>query len=102
MGPLDKLPRELFEAILLNCVYGMAKTDITQMRLVQKDWDSFLRPYACMTLSLDFTRLSRSSRNLLPDMYALDFIAPVCKNLSIDLRPVRDVGEFHVFPSFKE
>ena len=95
MGSFDRLPRELFEAIVLACTYSMPKHQAASLRLINKEWDAFLRPRICCTLGLDFTRLSRNSSFPPPDMGVLDNLAPFCKSLYIDLRAMRDDRMFH-------
>lgn len=101
MGSFDRLPRELFEAILLACTYAMPKHQAASLRLINKEWNAFLRPRICCTLGLDFTRLSRNSSFTPPDMSVLDSLAPFCKSLYIDLRAMRDDRMFqNVMPLY--
>ncbi|KND90149.1 hypothetical protein TOPH_05132 [Tolypocladium ophioglossoides CBS 100239] len=87
---MDRLPRELIDAILRQCVAHGSKNDVLVLRLVCRVFERTLKPYACRTLGLDFSRLSRLSGFARPQMDALQTIGYHCKSLYIDLMVLRD------------
>ena len=90
---MDRLPRELIDAILQQCVTQGHKPAVLELRLVCKVFDQFLKPLICRTLHLDISRLSKNSGVDHPDMDGLRTIGSHCKGLYIDLMAVRDEGE---------
>ncbi|KAM5356149.1 hypothetical protein ACJ41O_002795 [Fusarium nematophilum] len=87
---MDHLPRELIEAILQQCVAHGPKNAVLPLRLVCRVFDQILKPFICRTLDLDFSRLSKTSGWLRPEMDALQTIGYHCKSLYIDLMVLRD------------
>ncbi|UNI15036.1 hypothetical protein JDV02_001608 [Purpureocillium takamizusanense] len=87
---MDRLPRELVDAILLKCLTGESKNEVLELRLVCRVFDRTLKPYACRTLGLDFSRLSRLSGFRRPQADALQTIGYHCKSLYVDLMVLRD------------
>lgn len=87
---MDRLPRELVEEILLVFAHASPKNDVLDKRLVCRSFDRILRPLGCRTLGLDSTRLSRSSKLVLPRVESLQTIGHRCKALHIDMTVLRD------------
>ncbi|KAK2593393.1 hypothetical protein QQS21_008924 [Conoideocrella luteorostrata] len=87
---MDRLPREMVDAILQQCIATGPKNAVLSLRLVCRLFDRILKPATCCTLGLDFSRMSRASR---PDVDALQTIGYHCKSLYIDLMVLRDEME---------
>lgn len=87
---MDRLPRELVDEILLQCVNGSPKNTVLPLRLVCRQFDRTLKPYTCRTLGLEFSRLSKSSNLHRPQIDALQTIGYHCKCLYVDLMVLRD------------
>lgn len=98
---MDRLPRELVELILRQCVAQGAKNHVLELRLVCRVFDRALKPYACRTLGLDFSRLSRLSGFARPQTDALQTIGYHCQSLYVDLMVLRDDSN-HPSPPFAE
>ncbi|KAG5926978.1 hypothetical protein E4U42_002756 [Claviceps africana] len=90
---MDRLPRELIDAILQQCVAQGPKNNVLRLRLVCRLFDRILKPSGCCTLGLDFSRMSRASHVRRPDVDALQTIGYHCKSLYIDLMVLRDEME---------
>ncbi|QUC18161.1 uncharacterized protein UV8b_02402 [Ustilaginoidea virens] len=90
---MDRLPRELIDAILQQCIAKGPKNSLLGLRLVCRLFDRILKPSTCCTLGLDFTRMSRASHLRRPDVNALQTIGYHCKSLYIDLMVLRDEME---------
>ncbi|KAG5985217.1 hypothetical protein E4U55_000040 [Claviceps digitariae] len=90
---MDRLPRELIDAILKQCVSQGSKNNVLRLRLVCRLFDRILKPSGCCTLGLDFSRMSRASHLRRPDVDALQTIGYHCKSLYIDLMVLRDEME---------
>lgn len=87
---MNRLPPEIVDAILLQCVEAGPKNSILDLRLVCRAFDRILKPYACRTLELEFSRLSKTSRLGRPRTDALQTVGYHCKSLYIDLMVLRD------------
>ena len=87
---MDQLPRELIDAILQQCVAQGPRNVVLDLRLVCRTFNHVLKPFACRTLGLDFSRLSKTSGRERPQMDALQTIGYHCKSLYIDLMVLRD------------
>ena len=87
---MDRLPRELIDAILQQCVLRGPKNAVLQLRLVCRAFDRMLKPYACRTLDLEFSRLSKTSEATKPQVDALQTIGYHAKSIYIDLMVLRD------------
>ncbi|KAJ0166887.1 hypothetical protein CTA2_5425 [Colletotrichum tanaceti] len=87
---MESLPRELIDAILQKCVDLGHRNNVLDLRLVCRAFDRFLKPYACRTVALEFSRLSKSSRRRQPDIDSLQTIGYHCKSMFIDLMVLRD------------
>lgn len=87
---MDQLPRELIDAILRQCVALGPKNTVLNLRLVCRVFDQVLKPFACQTLDLEFSRLSKASGVTSPQIDALQTIGYHCKSLYIDLMVLRD------------
>ncbi|EFY89775.1 hypothetical protein MAC_04207 [Metarhizium acridum CQMa 102] len=87
---MDRLPRELIDAILQQCIAQGQKNSVLNLRLVCRLFDRILKPSVCCTLGLDFSRMSRASHLRRPDVDALQTIGYHCKSLYIDLMVLRD------------
>lgn len=87
---MNGLPRELVDAILHQCVASFSKNNVLQLRLVCRIFNQVLKPLACRTIDLDFSRLSKTSGRPRPHMDALQTIGYNCKSMFIDLMVVRD------------
>lgn len=70
------------------------------MRLVCRAFNKTLKPYACRTLALEFSRLSKANPLPSPEMDALQTIGYHCKSLYIDLMVLRDESMFFLFHTF--
>ena len=90
---MDRLPRELVDAILVRCLTHASKNEVLRLRLVCRFFDRTLKPYACRTLGLDFSRLSRLSGFERPQPDALQTIGYHCRSLYVDLMVLRDDSE---------
>lgn len=90
---MNRLPPELIDAILLQCVASGPKNTILGIRLVCRAFNRILKPFVCRTLGLEFSRLSRTSRQTRPQIDALQTIGYNCRSLYIDLMVVRDESE---------
>ncbi|KAJ4864254.1 hypothetical protein V8C43DRAFT_276943 [Trichoderma afarasin] len=90
---MNRLPPEIVDAILLQCVEAGPKNSILDLRLVCRAFDRILKPYACRTLELEFSRLSKTSRLGRPRTDALQTVGYHCKSLYIDLMVLRDEME---------
>ncbi|KAJ6445728.1 hypothetical protein O9K51_00491 [Purpureocillium lavendulum] len=87
---MNRLPRELVDAILLKCLARESRNQVLELRLVCRVFDRTLKPYALRTLGLDFSRLSRMSGFRRPEHDALQTIGYHCKSLYVDLMVLRD------------
>src|SRR5689334_22946791 len=87
---MDKLPRELIDAVLHQSVADGPKNTILKLRLVCRLFDRILKPFACRTLGLEFSRLSKITSYPRPEIDALQTIGYHCKSLYIDLMVLRD------------
>lgn len=87
---MDRLPRELVDAVLEQCVSLGTRNEVLQMRLVCRTFDRFLKPFACGTLDLEFSRLSKASSLPHPQPDALQTVGYHCKAMYIDLMVLRD------------
>jgi hypothetical protein len=87
---MDQLPIEIVDAILRQCVVAGPKRTVLTLRLVCQTFDRILKPYACQTLQLEFSRLSKSSWRKPPRRDALQTIGYHCKSMYIDLMLLRD------------
>ncbi|KAH6898918.1 hypothetical protein B0T10DRAFT_123471 [Thelonectria olida] len=87
---MDRLPRELVEEILQQCVAQGHKNTVLSLRLVCRVFNQILKPIACRTIGLDFSRLNRRSSRKHPDPDALQTIGYQCKGIYIDLLVIRD------------
>jgi hypothetical protein len=90
---MDRLPRELIDAILQQCIIYGPKNAVLDLRLVCRVFDQILKPFVCRTLDLEFSRLSKTSGETPPQMDALQTIGYHCKSLYIDLMVLRDDSE---------
>lgn len=90
VAAMDSLPRELIDIILQQCIVQCPRNDVLNLRLVCRAFDRFLKPYACQTISLEFSRLSAASGRRRPDPDALQTIGKHCKAMYIDLMVLRD------------
>ncbi|KAG6020169.1 hypothetical protein E4U41_002934 [Claviceps citrina] len=90
---MDRLPRELIDAILRQSVALGLKNHVLRLRLVCRLFDKILKPAACRTLGLDFSRMSRASLVRRPDVDALQTIGYHCKSLYVDLMVLRDESQ---------
>ncbi|OLN81102.1 hypothetical protein CCHL11_09688 [Colletotrichum chlorophyti] len=106
---MEKLPRELIDAILQQCVALGPRNNVLGLRLVCRAFDRFLKQFACRTLALEFSRLSKNSPRRQPDIDALQTIGYHCKSMYIDLMVLRDELEveflstiFDRIPSMKQ
>ncbi|RDA90508.1 hypothetical protein CP533_0835 [Ophiocordyceps camponoti-saundersi (nom. inval.)] len=87
---MDRLPRELVDAILEQCIAQGAKNQVLKLRLVCRTFERTLKPFVCRTLGLDFSRLSRLSGFPRPQIDALQTIGYHCTSLYVDLMVLRD------------
>ncbi|KAF6826008.1 hypothetical protein CPLU01_09915 [Colletotrichum plurivorum] len=87
---LNELPHELVDAILHQSVSLGPRNNVLSLRLVCRAFDRFLKPYACKTIALEFSRLSKMSRRRQPDIDSLQTIGYHCKSMYIDLMVLRD------------
>lgn len=87
---MNQLPRELVDAVLHQCVADIPKNGILRLRLVCRLFDRVLKPFACRTLGLEFSRLSKVTSFAHPQMDALQTVGYHCKSLYIDLMVLRD------------
>lgn len=87
---MERLPRELVDLVLEQCVAQVAKNHVLALRLVCRGFDRALKPFACRTLGLDFSRLSRLSGLPRPRLDALQTIGYHCQSLYVDLMVLRD------------
>ncbi|PFH57245.1 hypothetical protein XA68_15316 [Ophiocordyceps unilateralis] len=87
---MDRLPRELVDAILEQCIAQGAKNQVLKLRLVCRTFERTLKPFVCRTLGLDFSRLSRLSGFPRPRIDALQTIGYHCTSLYVDLMVLRD------------
>lgn len=94
---MERLPRELLDAVLEYCVARGYKNDILDLRLVCRAFDAFLKPFACRTIGLEYSRLSKASKYPRPQRDALQTIGYHCKSLYIDLMVLRDDREYLTF-----
>ncbi|GFP56365.1 hypothetical protein TASIC1_0006053500 [Trichoderma asperellum] len=90
---MNRLPPELIDAILLQCIASGPKNAILDLRLVCRTFNRILKPFVCRTLGLEFSRLSRTGRQTRPQTDALQTIGYHCKSLYVDLMVVRDEME---------
>lgn len=93
MPIMNRLPRELIDAILQQCIEYGPKNAVLDLRLVCRVFDQILKPFACRTLDLEFSRLSKTSGIEHPQIDALQTIGYHCKSLYIDLMVLRDDRE---------
>ncbi|XWW92991.1 hypothetical protein V2A60_000919 [Cordyceps javanica] len=96
---MERLPRELFEAILVAFVNIAAKNDVLDKRLVCRDFNQVLRPMGCRTLLLESTRLNKHLNVAKPRTEALQTIGHRCKALHIDMSVLRDDYEVETLSS---
>ncbi|KID77319.1 uncharacterized protein G6M90_00g098590 [Metarhizium brunneum] len=98
---MDRLPRELIDAILQQCIAQghKNKNAVLNLRLVCRLFDRILKPSVCCTLGLDFSRMSRASHLRRPDVDALQTIGYHCKSLYIDMMVLRDESTPPLAPS---
>jgi hypothetical protein len=96
---MDCLPRELVDAILMQCVAQGPKNEVLRLRLVCRAFNATLKPYVSRTVGLEFSRLSKSSSRPHPDAMALESIGHHCRSLYIDLMVLRDESEVEFLDS---
>jgi hypothetical protein len=91
---MDSLPRELLESILFFNVRmcRCKKNALLPLRLVCKDFDAFLKPYALRALQLEFSKFLRDAPT--PKLAALETAGKVCQAVYIDVMVIRDEGMF--------
>ncbi|KAK1839777.1 hypothetical protein CCHR01_17602 [Colletotrichum chrysophilum] len=87
---MESLPRELIDLIIQQCIALGPRNFVCDLRLVCRAFDRYLKPYACKTIALEFSRLSKTSRRRQPDIDALQTIGYHCKSMYIDLMVLRD------------
>ena len=87
---MDRLPLELVEAILDQSIAICTKRNVLDLRLVCRLFDRILKPYACRTLNLGFSKLSKRHHPPPPRSDALQTIGNHCEGLYIDLMVLRD------------
>lgn len=87
---MNRLPRELVDIILRQCVTDGPRNSVLRLRLVCRTFDRTLKPYALRTLALEFSRLSKATRFAHPQIDALQTVGYHCKSLYIDLMVLRD------------
>lgn len=90
LSTMNQLPRELIDAILHQCVAIGPRNDVLRLRLVCRFFNATLKPFACQTVGLDFSRLSRTSGADRPHADALQTIGYHAKNIFIDTMVLRD------------
>jgi hypothetical protein len=94
---MDNLPRELIDGILQQCIALGTRNEVLRLRLVCRGFDRFLKPFACRTLDVEFSRLSKASSYPRPTLDALQTIGYHCKSVYIDLMVLRDESKFFFF-----
>jgi hypothetical protein len=89
---MESLPREILDCILEQCISCGPKNEILELRLVCRAFEKYLKQFACRTLNLEYSRLSKASKDSYPHPHrdALQTIGYHCKSLYIDLMVVRD------------
>lgn len=87
---MDVLPPELVNAILDQCVALGPRNCVLELRLVCRLFDKYLKPKACQTITLEFSRLSAASGRRRPRPDALQTIGYHSKAMYIDLTLLRD------------
>lgn len=87
---MNRLPRELIDELLKQCIADGPKNAVLRLRLVCRLFDRVLKPYALRTLGLEFSRLSKITSFAHPQIDALQTIGYHCKSLYIDLMVIRD------------
>jgi hypothetical protein len=87
---MDVLPHELIHTILQLCVSCFHRNKVLELRLVCRAFDRFFKPLGLQTLSVEFSRLSKSSGRAQPDRNALQTIGYHCKAIYVDLMVLRD------------
>ena len=90
LAAMEKLPRELIDAVLEQCVALCTRNDILRARLVCRLFDRYLKPFACRTTNLEFSRLSRTSHLPPPRLDGLQTVGYHCRSIYIDLMVLRD------------
>lgn len=99
---MDKLPRELVDAVLQQCVVQGPRNTVLELRLVCRAFNQVLKPFACRTANLDFSRLSKTSERARPQADALQTIGYHCKSVFIDLMVLRDDCTYIDSPWYQE
>lgn len=93
---MERLPRELLEEILVTCAHRFTKNETTPLRLVCREFDRVVKPVACRTIGLEYSKLSKSDGGQKLDPAALARLGDDCRSLYIDLMVVRDESEFQI------
>ncbi|KAF4122524.1 hypothetical protein GMORB2_7516 [Geosmithia morbida] len=73
-----------------HCIAQGPRNTILDLRLVCRTFNVALKPFACRTVGIDFSRLSRTSGRERPQMEALQTIGYHCKSVYVDLMVLRD------------
>lgn len=96
---MERLPRELIDAILHQCAVSFSKNNALELRLVCRLFDRILKPLVCQTIDLDFSRLSKTSGRSRPQTDALQTVGYNCNSIFIDLMVVRDDSTLSSHPA---
>ncbi|KAH6682282.1 hypothetical protein F5X68DRAFT_24916 [Plectosphaerella plurivora] len=88
-----RLPPELLEQILLECVNSGDRAACRELRLISRLFDSVLKPHVCRTVCLSFRHINRAGIRPRPRLDALDTVGTAAKVLNIDMSAVRDQSE---------
>lgn len=90
MASINQLPRELIDAILHQCILLGPRNSVLNLRLVNRFFNTVLKPHALASIGLDFSRLSLTSDLPRPQPDALQTIGYHAKNMFIDTMVLRD------------
>ncbi|KAI6785973.1 uncharacterized protein J7T54_006312 [Emericellopsis cladophorae] len=88
---MDKLPSEIIDLILDQCLIQLTRNNVLELRLVCRAFDCHLKRWGCYNLTLDYWRMMDRR----PQIEALQTIGYHCRSLLLDFVPLRDDRELN-------
>jgi hypothetical protein len=83
---MDKLPREIIDLILDECLLALCRNAVLNLRLVCRAFNHHLKPLACSNINVDFWRMTDRR----PRIEALQTIGYHCQSMFLDFTALRD------------
>ncbi|KAG9255159.1 uncharacterized protein F5Z01DRAFT_77611 [Emericellopsis atlantica] len=88
---MDKLPSEIIDLILDQCLIQLTRNNVLEFRLVCRAFDCHLKRWGCYNLTLDYWRMMDRR----PQIEALQTIGYHCRSLLLDFVVLRDERELY-------